>query len=104
MARLVVVSPPMAAGIRSIPEILHDVLANIQDIVRAEVHLAKAELGEELTRARSAGLLLGAGAVAAIFSALFLLLACVYALGRVMWHCARSPEDDAYPVSCTIVL
>jgi len=80
----------MAAGIRSIPEILHDVLANIQDIVRAEVHLAKAELGEELTRARSAGLLLGAGAVAAIFSALFLLLACVYALGRVMPNWAAS--------------
>jgi hypothetical protein len=74
----------MAAGIRSIPEILHDVLANFQDIVRAEVRLAKAELGEELSAARSGGLLLGVGAVAAIFSALFLLLAGVYALGRVM--------------------
>jgi uncharacterized membrane protein YqjE len=74
----------MVAGMRSIAEILHDVLANIQDIVRAEVRLAKAELGEELSRARSAGLLIGAGAVAAIFCALFLLLACVYALGRVM--------------------
>ena len=74
----------MAAGIRSIPEILRDVLTNIQDIVRAEVRLAKAELGEELNRARSGGLLIGVGAVAAIFSTLFLLLACVYALGRVV--------------------
>jgi len=74
----------MAASIRSIPEILHDVLANIQDIVRAEVRLAKAELGDEISRARSGGLLIGVGAVAAIFSALFLLLACVYALSRVM--------------------
>ena len=74
----------MAAGIRSIPEILQDVLSNIQDIVRAEVRLAKAELGEELSRARAGGLLVGVGAVAAIFSALFLLLACVYALGLVM--------------------
>ena len=74
----------MAASIRSIPEILQDVLTNIQDIVRAEVRLAKAELGDELSRARSGGLLIGVGAVAAIFSALFLLLACVYALGRVM--------------------
>ena len=74
----------MAASIRSIPEILHDVLANIQDIVRAEVRLAKAELGDELSRARSGGLLIGVGAVAAIFSALFLLLACVYALSRIM--------------------
>jgi uncharacterized membrane protein YqjE len=74
----------MAAGMRSIPEILQDVLSNIQDIVRAEVRLAKAELGEELNRARSGGLLIGVGAVAAIFSALFLLLACVYALGLVI--------------------
>src|SRR5918994_2695051 len=74
----------MAAGIRSIPEILQDVLTNIQDIVRAEVRLAKAELGEELNRARSGALWIGAGAVAAIFSTLFLLLACVYALARVV--------------------
>jgi uncharacterized membrane protein YqjE len=74
----------MAATIRSIPEILKDVLTNIQDIVRAEVRLAKAELGEELSRARSGGLLMGVGALAAIFSALFLLLACVYGLSRVM--------------------
>ena len=74
----------MAAGIRSIPEILQDALGNIQDIVRAEVRLAKAELGEDLNRARAGGLLIGVGAVAAIFSALFLLLACVYALGLVM--------------------
>jgi hypothetical protein len=74
----------MAASIRSIPEILKDVLTNIQEIVRAEVRLAKAELGEELSRARSGGLLIAVGAVAAIFSALFLLLACVYVLGRVM--------------------
>ena len=74
----------MAASIRSIPEILRDVLANIQDIVRAEVRLAKAELGEELSSARAAGMLIGVGAVAAIFSALFLLLACVYALARAM--------------------
>ena len=74
----------MVAGTRSITEILQDVLTNVQDIVRAEVRLAKAELGEDLNRARSGGLLMGAGAVAAIFSALFLLLACVYALSLVM--------------------
>lgn len=74
----------MVASIRSIPEILKDVLTNIQDIVRAEVRLAKAELGEELSRARTGGLLIGVGAVAATFSALFLLLACVYVLGRFM--------------------
>jgi uncharacterized membrane protein YqjE len=74
----------MAAGNRSIPEILQDVLTNIQDIVRAEVRLAKAEVGEELNRARTGGLLIGLGSLAAIFSALFLLLACVYVLCLVM--------------------
>lgn len=74
----------MAAGIRSIPEILQDVFSNIQEIVRAEVRLAKAELREELNRGRAGGLLIAVGAVAAIFSALFILLACVYALGLVM--------------------
>ena len=48
------------------------------------MRLAKAELGEELNRARFGGLLIGVGAVAAIFSALFLLLACMYVLGLVM--------------------
>lgn len=74
----------MAAGIRSIPEILQDVFSNIQEIVRAEVRLAKAELREELNNGRAGGLLIAVGAVAAIFSALFILLACVYALGLVM--------------------
>src|ERR1044072_9738339 len=87
----------MVAGIRSIPEILQDVLANIQDIVRAEVRLAKAELGEELNAARSGGLLIGVGAVAAIFSTLFVLLACVYALSRVVpdWAAALIVEAAA---------
>jgi Putative Actinobacterial Holin-X, holin superfamily III len=95
----------MAAGIRSIPEILKDVLANIQDIVRAEVRLAKAELGEELGRARTGGLLIGVGAVAAICSALFLLLACVYALGRVMpnWAAALTVAA-AVGVAATVML
>ena len=74
----------MATGMRSIPEILQDALANIQDIVRGEVRLAKAELGEDLTRARAGAVLIGVGAVAAIFSTLFLLLSCVYALSLLM--------------------
>lgn len=74
----------MAVGNRTIPEILQDVLTNFQDIVRAEMRLAKAELTEELGAARSGAILVGVGAVAAIFSTLFALLACVYALGRVM--------------------
>ena len=46
--------------------------------------MPKQSWAKSSTAARSGGLLIGVGAVAAIFSALFLLLACVYALGRVM--------------------
>jgi uncharacterized membrane protein YqjE len=74
----------MAVADRSFTDILRDVLTNVQDIVRAEVRLAKAEIGEDLNKARSAGLLIGAGAVCAVVCALFLLLACVYALSLVM--------------------
>ena len=74
----------MSAGTRSVPEILQDVLSNIQDIVRHEVRLAKAELGEDLHRARSGGVLVGVGIVCATFSALFLLLGCVYGLSLVV--------------------
>jgi uncharacterized membrane protein YqjE len=74
----------MISGERTISTVLQDTLANVQDIVGAEVRLAKTELREELAKAQSAGLLLGIGAVAAIFSILFLLLASLYAMSRVL--------------------
>ncbi|MEP7246750.1 MAG: phage holin family protein [Gammaproteobacteria bacterium] len=74
----------MPPGDRSIAVVLQDIVSNIQDIVRSEVRLARTEVGEELAKARSAGVLVGVGVVAAVFSALFLLLAAVYALSRVM--------------------
>ena len=74
----------MASVDRPICVVLQDIVGNIQDLVRAEVRLAKTEVGEELGKARSAGMLLGAGAIMAVFAALFLLLAIVYVLGLVM--------------------
>jgi uncharacterized membrane protein YqjE len=74
----------MASGERTIFTVVRDVVDNLQDIIRSEVRLAKAELREELTRARSAALLFGVGIVAATFSILFVLLASVYALSRVL--------------------
>ncbi len=80
----------MAPGTRPISEVLQDIVGNIQDIVRAEVRLAKTEVSEEFGKARSAGVLCGAGAVMAIFSAIFLLLAIVYALSLVIPEWAAS--------------
>jgi uncharacterized membrane protein YqjE len=65
---------------RSISDILQDLIRNLQSIVRSEVRLAKTEVREEITKAKSAILLLGIGAVCGIFGALFLLLTIMYAL------------------------
>jgi len=74
----------MPANERAISEVLQDIIRNIQDIVRSEVRLAKTEVREEAFKAKSAGLLLGAGALTAIFATGFLLLTIVYALATVM--------------------
>jgi uncharacterized membrane protein YqjE len=69
---------------RPISAVLQDIVHNIQDIVRAEMRLAKTEVGEEIAKARSAATLVSVGAVAAMFSALFALFSIVYALSLVM--------------------
>jgi len=74
----------MAIAQRSISSVLHDIIGNIQDIVRSEVRLAKTEITEELAKSRSAAVMFGAGALLVVFAALFLLLAAVYALSLVI--------------------
>lgn len=69
---------------RSFSAVFHDILHNVQEIVRSEVRLAKTEIREEAVKAKSSVALLGVGAVAAIYAALFLLLVIVYALALVM--------------------
>ena len=77
----------MAAGDRSLSDILQDAIRNVQEIVRSEVRLAKTEIRDEAAKAKSSTLLLGAGAVTAVLAVLFLLFAGVYALALVipMW-------------------
>lgn len=74
----------MPAGDRSFAEVLQDVVGNIQEIVRSEVRLAKAEIKEEAAKAKSSAMLLGIGAASAVYAVLFLLLMTVYALTLVM--------------------
>jgi len=74
----------MAAEDRSLSNVLEDVIRNVQEIVRSEVRLAKTEIREEAARGKSAMLLLGAGAVTAIFAILFLLLMIVHTMALVM--------------------
>jgi uncharacterized membrane protein YqjE len=74
----------MPASERSVSDVLQDIIRNVQEIVRLEVRLAKTEIREEAAKAKSAGLWIGAGAVAAIFAMLFFLVTIVDALSLVM--------------------
>jgi uncharacterized membrane protein YqjE len=69
---------------RSLTDVLQDIVRNVQEIVRSEIRLARTEIREEVAKAKSSTALLGAGAVTALFGALFLLLTIVHALSLVM--------------------
>jgi uncharacterized membrane protein YqjE len=69
---------------RPLSAVLHDIAGNVQNIVRAELRLAKTEVTAEVTRAGSAGLMVGLGILMLGISALFALLAIVYALSLIM--------------------
>lgn len=74
----------MPTSDRPISGVLHDIVSDIQDIVRSEARLAKAEFGEQLKKSSSAGILIGAGVLMLALSGLFALLAIVYALSLEM--------------------
>ncbi|HEX7796265.1 MAG TPA: phage holin family protein [Vicinamibacterales bacterium] len=67
---------------RSIGSLVNDIVGNVQEIIRSEVRLAKAEVTEELTKARRAVIWLVAGAVIATMAFGFLLLTAVYVLAH----------------------
>ena len=71
-------------GDRAIAEVLQDILRNLQEIVRGEVRLAKAEIRHEVAQASSSGVWLVAGAVGAASAWMFFLWTVVYALATVM--------------------
>src|SRR5437868_4255506 len=69
---------------RSLVDVLQDIVANVQDIVRSELRLAAVEGRQELAKAARAGKIGGAGAVLAFFALAFFLLSVVYALAIVV--------------------
>ena len=69
---------------RSIASLLKDIVGNLQQIVRAEVRLAKAEVTAELGKARRAMVLIAIGGLFAVMTLGFLLLGAVYALAQVV--------------------
>jgi high-affinity Fe2+/Pb2+ permease len=69
---------------RTVSELLGNIVDNIQQIIRSEFRLAKAELQEKASRASKPATTLGAGFLLGLYGLGFLLLAAVYALSMVM--------------------
>ena len=65
-------------------DVLHDVLHDLQEIVRSEVRLAKVEIRQEATLAASAGLWVSGGVAGALTAWMCLVWAGVYGLATVM--------------------
>jgi uncharacterized membrane protein YqjE len=65
---------------RSLSTVLGDIVGNIQQIIRAEIRLAKAEVSDEAAKARRGAILLGAGALIGMLALGAIVLACIYAL------------------------
>lgn len=71
-------------GERPFVDIFQSIGSNIQDIIRSEVGLAKAEIQGEAKEAGRAGTMLLAGAMVGLYGLGLLLLASVYALSLVL--------------------
>jgi uncharacterized membrane protein YqjE len=75
---------------RSVPEVLQDIIGNVQEILRSEVQLAKTELKEEAAEAATPIMTMGVGLVLAAYAVGLLLLAAVFGLTTIMatWSAA----------------
>ncbi len=69
---------------RSLSDVLHDIVGNVQEIVRSEIRLATSEIKEEVAKAAKAGRPLAAGIVLALYGLGLLLMAAVYALTLIV--------------------
>jgi hypothetical protein len=69
---------------RSITEVLQDIAANVQQIIRSELLLAKTEVRQEAIQTVRAGRPLIGGGIAGMYAVGFLLLCCVFALEIVV--------------------
>jgi uncharacterized membrane protein YqjE len=69
---------------RSVPEVLQDIVGNLQEIIRSEFRLAKVELKEETLKASKPVATFGMGLVFGFYGIGFLLLSLVYWLTTLM--------------------
>jgi uncharacterized membrane protein YqjE len=69
---------------RSAADLVRDIITNVQEMVRSEVRLAKAEVREETQKTVAGAKKLGVGAVAGLFALAFVLWSVAMMLMRVM--------------------
>ena len=69
---------------RSILAVVSDIVGDVQQIIRAEVRLARVEFGEELVKVRRRAMLAAVGVVLMIIAAGALALSAVWALA-IIW-------------------
>lgn len=67
-------------GERSVLDVLNDIFGNLQELVRSEIRLAKAEVADELQSAKSSAVGLGVTLLTGILAIVFGLIAAMYAL------------------------
>jgi uncharacterized membrane protein YqjE len=69
---------------RTVPEVLQDIVGNIQEIIRSEFRLAKAEVKQEATKAKSPVIMSVMGGALGLYAFGFLLLTAMLAMATVM--------------------
>jgi uncharacterized membrane protein YqjE len=69
---------------RSVPEVLQDIVGNIQEIIRSEFRLAKAEVKQEASKAAPPVKMIVAGAAIGFYALGFLLFTAVMGLATMM--------------------
>ena len=65
-------------------EAFRSVIRDVQDLLRAEVQLARAEVSENVDRAKRAGGLIGGAAAVGLFAGMSLLATCIAALATAI--------------------
>jgi len=69
---------------RSMSEVLKDIIANVQEMVRSEIRLARAEIRQEVGRTANSAKMLGVGAGLGFFAAAFALVTVTLLLALVI--------------------
>lgn len=69
---------------RTLPEVLQGAIGNIQEIIRSEFQLAKAEMKAAVAKMTGPAAMLGVGVTISLYAMGFILLAIVYKLSTMM--------------------